>query len=165
MKISWINALIILPAISSASLRKLNSAAGSRRVGIEKCKYVGDTHTPQYQYLFSGEFIKRGEGICTKNWTFGITEGKGKLQLLKGKKVMWTSRVEDINECKMQMGGAFVCTKSNGEKVWALNCGGQDGAGMELNDKGDIVLEMLGNKKEFQVNQLGNEVGDCDPKK
>eukprot|EP00566_Odontella_aurita_P025140 CAMPEP_0113577156 /NCGR_PEP_ID=MMETSP0015_2-20120614/28718_1 /TAXON_ID=2838 /ORGANISM="Odontella" /LENGTH=122 /DNA_ID=CAMNT_0000480717 /DNA_START=257 /DNA_END=625 /DNA_ORIENTATION=- /assembly_acc=CAM_ASM_000160 len=118
------------------------------------------------EHLFGefGEFIKSGEGICTKDWTFGITKGKGKLQLLKGKKVMWTAGVQNIDECKMQMGGAFTCKKKNGGGIWALNCGGKDGADMELRNNGKIILQMIKNTEKFKVNKFGSEVGNCDPK-
>jgi len=158
MKISWISALIVLPAAA---------ATGNPGGGVTSCTKYGTNEAK----LKGGEFIERGTGICTNGWTLGITEGKGKLQLLKGDEVRWRATDEggntilDIEECRMQEGGAFVCKDEDEDenRLWVLNCGG-DRSSMHLNQDDNVVLRMRGNSDDkFKVKKNGNEIGTCDP--
>jgi len=155
MKFSWISALVVLPAAA---------ATASPGGGVSYCVKFGAGEVK----LKGGEEITKNTGICTNGWTLGITEGKGKLQLLKGDEVRWRATDEggntilDIEECRMQEGGAFVCKDKDENPLWALNCGGNDGSYMHLNQDDNIVLRMRGNTLNFKVSKGGHEVGTCD---
>eukprot|EP00566_Odontella_aurita_P027656 CAMPEP_0113542252 /NCGR_PEP_ID=MMETSP0015_2-20120614/9500_1 /TAXON_ID=2838 /ORGANISM="Odontella" /LENGTH=163 /DNA_ID=CAMNT_0000442281 /DNA_START=201 /DNA_END=692 /DNA_ORIENTATION=- /assembly_acc=CAM_ASM_000160 len=155
MKISWISALVVLPAAA---------ATASPGGGVSFCVKFGAGEVE----LKGGEEITKNTGICTDSLTLGITGGKGKLQLLEGDDVLWKAKdeggnvVEGLKECRMQVGGAFVCKDKDEHPLWALNCGGNDGSYMHLIDDGDdIVLRMRNNINAFKVDEEGNEVGTC----
>lgn len=152
--------------IGSSDYRKLTAKAG--RGGVKKCKYAG--RFGQGERLGPGEWLERGEGICDGPWTFGLTKGKGKLQLLRDGQVMWTAGVRGIDYCRMQKGGAFACynnysclTKKSKRcgLVWALNCGGARGSqDVYINLDGDDgdVLNMLNSKRGWWVESENGEV-------
>uniref|UniRef100_A0A7S4MPB9 Bulb-type lectin domain-containing protein n=1 Tax=Odontella aurita TaxID=265563 RepID=A0A7S4MPB9_9STRA len=161
MKISWISALVVLPAA---------------RGNDEICEKTGSGIV----VLEGGESIKRsdGAGICTENWIFWISSGKGKLQLKYNDgaewRVVWKAKdsmnnvLEGIKECRMQQGGAFVCFGDSGNRLWSLNCGGLDDASLYLYDSdthgSDDILVFENDPRYFTVTEDGEEYGDCVPK-
>jgi len=162
MKISWISALVVLPAVAATG--------GTPWGGVKGCKKSGNKEVK----LLHDESIKRktnNAGICTNGWTFGITTGKGKLQLLRGNNdIRWKAKdgsgvvVEGIEECVMEF-DSFVCYDEFGTTLWTLDCdylGGEDPF-MHLNqDDDDFVLRMRGdNNEKFKVKKNGNEDGTC----
>eukprot|EP00568_Trieres_chinensis_P005711 CAMPEP_0183293232 /NCGR_PEP_ID=MMETSP0160_2-20130417/1996_1 /TAXON_ID=2839 ORGANISM="Odontella Sinensis, Strain Grunow 1884" /NCGR_SAMPLE_ID=MMETSP0160_2 /ASSEMBLY_ACC=CAM_ASM_000250 /LENGTH=192 /DNA_ID=CAMNT_0025454315 /DNA_START=59 /DNA_END=640 /DNA_ORIENTATION=- len=129
--------------------------------GVETCKY----ENVQFEYLLPGDFLECGEGICAGGWTFGLTKGKCKLQLLFDGDVKWTAGVEGIGHCSMNTGGAFACYQGSRHNPkttkFALNCGGYDGSYMYLDSSNDKVLQKLDDNKSWAVKQNGKVKGSC----
>mmetsp|Transcript_44589 Transcript_44589/g.82702 ORF Transcript_44589/g.82702 Transcript_44589/m.82702 type:complete len:187 (-) Transcript_44589:106-666(-) len=125
--------------------------------GIKKCRYTRE--------LRPGRAIKRGEGICDDDLTFGVTKGKGKLQLLRGNEVMWTAGVQGIGFCNMNKGGSFACYQGSpgnpeGGAIWALNCGGpkaDEPVFMRLDGSDGDVLNMMNSKKGWWIDSEDGE--------
>ena len=67
---------------------------------------MGNKLLPQSKGGKSKSCIERGEGICSGEWGFGLTES-GELRLYKGGKWEWDSGKGKIDFCNMKEGGGL----------------------------------------------------------
>ena len=126
---------------------------------------MGNKLLPQSKGGKSKSCIERGEGICSGEWGFGLTES-GELRLYKGGKWEWDSGKGKIDFCNMNEGGGFACYKGScynpkGKAIYALNCGGKDGSYMKIDEGQNKVVKKRKDTYSWALEKNGKEVGSC----
>uniref|UniRef100_A0A7S2EFJ2 Ricin B lectin domain-containing protein n=1 Tax=Trieres chinensis TaxID=1514140 RepID=A0A7S2EFJ2_TRICV len=150
------------------------------RGGVVDCGVGGGSE--YNQYLFPGEYFERGQGLCVSenkenpnHWTFGLTKGKGKLQLIKTSKidgsaqVKWKAKDDEGNAveadfCRLNKGGRLVCYQGSRHggsdmrnAVWEENCA-YNLTRLALESGNGKVIRLLGiGRTYWWVNKEGEE--------
>ena len=129
---------------------------------LEKCFFdsVGSSLEPQRDK----SCIERGQGICSGEWGFGLTN-QGMLRFYEGDTEVWDSGRSGMGFCNMNK-KSFACYQGScfnptSKALFSLNCGGVEGSYVEIDKYQTNIVEKKGDKKPWAINEDGNEVGTC----
>ena len=130
-------------------------------LGVCYFNSMGNKLLPQSKGGKSKSCIERGEGICSGERSFGLTES-GQLRLYKGDKWEWESVKKDIELCNMSEGGGggsllqgqmlqpqgqgYLCPKL-WWKIWILH---EDRWGAEQSGEEEKGYTFLGTREKRQ---------------